>query len=248
MQLTILGCSAAYPRSGGACSGYLVEEGATKLLVDCGNGVLSNLQRVVALRDVTHIVISHLHADHFLDLIPYRYALSRPVHQTLHPRLYLPPGGIEGLLKAVSSFNTSPTFFSDLFWIKEYDPGAALKVGDLSIEFTPVKHFITSYAMAISGSKRMVYSADSGFCNELAELAQGADLFLCEATRCEAEDDDWGHLSAAEASELATRAKVKRLILTHFWPDCDYSQNIEQARAAFGKAVEVAEELRTYIL
>lgn len=248
MQLTILGCGAACPRPGGACSGYLVEERGTKLLVDCGTGVLSNLQRVVALKDVTHIVISHLHADHFLDLIPYRYALSRPVHQTLHPRLYLPPGGAEGLLKAVSAFNTSPTFFSDLFQVEEYDPGAALKVGNFTVEFTSVKHYITSYAMAISGSKRMVYSADSGLCDELAEIAQGADLFLCEASRCEAEDDDWGHLSAGDAGALARRAKVKRLILTHFWPDCDYSQNIEQAKAAFGKAVEVAEELRTYIL
>ena len=248
MQLTILGSSAAYPPPGGACSGYLVEEEGVKLLVDCGTGVLSNLQRVVALKDVTHILISHLHADHFLDLIPYRYALSRPPHETLHPRLCLPPGGEEGLLRAVSAFNTSPTFFSDLFWVEEYDTAAPLKVGDLSIEFAPVKHYIASYAMAISGSKRMVYSADSGLCDELAGLAQGANLFLCEASRCEADDADWGHLWAGEAGALSRRAKVKRLILTHFWPDYDYSQNLGQARAAFGKAVEVAEELRTYIL
>jgi len=248
LKLTILGCSAAYPGPGGACSGYLVEEGATRLLVDCGTGVLSNLQRLVAIKDVTHIVISHLHADHFLDLIPYRYALTRLLHEAVHPLLYLPPGGIEGLLKAVSAFDTSPTFFSDLFQIEEYNPAAALRVGDLTIEFAAVKHYIPSYAIAISGNKRMVYSADSGLCDGLAELAQGADLFLCEATRCQAEDGEWGHLLASETGALARRAEAKRLVLTHFWPDCDYSQSLEQATAAFGKAVEVAEAFRTYIL
>ena len=248
MKLTILGCSAAYPGPGGACSGYLVEDGDTRLLVDCGTGVLSNLQRVVAIKDVTHIVISHLHADHFLDLIPYRYALTRLLHEALHTLLYLPPGGVEGLLKAVSAFDTSPTFFSDLFQIEEYDPAAALRMVDLTIEFAAVKHYIPSYAMAISGSKRMVYSADSGLCDELAELARGSDLFLCEATRCQAEDGEWGHLLASETGALARKAEAKRLVLTHFWPDCDYSQSLEQATTAFGKAVEVAEEFRTYIL
>ena len=138
MQITILGSSAAYPRAGGSCSGYLVEEGETKLLMDCGTGVLSNLQKVVALKDVNHIVISHFHADHSFDVIPYRYALMRPLNKALHPNLYLPPGGKEALLKAVSAFNTSPTFFSAYFRIKEYNPEARLKLGDLSVEFASV--------------------------------------------------------------------------------------------------------------
>ena len=248
MQLTVLGTSAAYPGPGGTCSGCLVEEGATKLLADCGTGVLSNLQRVVALRDVSYIVISHLHADHCFDLIPYRHALTRPQHKDLHPYLYLPPGGEKMLLKLVSAFNALPTFFSNFFLVKEYEPSATLRLGDLSIEFASVKHYIKDYAMAISGSKRMVYSADSGLCDELEALARDADLFLCEATRCDHHDADWGHLSAGEVGVLSKKARVKRLMLTHFWPDCDYSLDIRQAEAAFGKAVEVAKELRPYIL
>ena len=123
---------------------------------------MSNLQKVAALKDVNHIVISHPHADHCFDLIPYRYALIRPSNKALHPHLYLPPGGKEALLKIVSAFNTSPTFFSAYFQVEEYNPEAGLKLGDLSIEFTSVKHYIKSYAMAVCGSKRLVYSADSG--------------------------------------------------------------------------------------
>jgi ribonuclease BN (tRNA processing enzyme) len=248
MKLTILGSSAAYPRAGGACSGYLVEEGKTKLLVDCGTGVLSNLQRAVSLKDVNYIIISHPHADHCFDLIPYRYAMMRPLYRTLHPHLYLPPGGKEALLKVVSAFNTSPTYYSAHFQVEEYNPAAGLKLGDLSIEFTSVKHYIDSYAMAVCGSKRLVYSADSGLCDELAELARDADLFLCEATRGDHDDAEWGHLAAGEVGALSRKAKVKRLLLTHFWPDHDYTLNIKEAEAAFGKPVEVAEELRTYVL
>lgn len=248
MQLTILGSSAAYPRAGGACSGYLVEEGRTRLLVDCGTGVLSNLQRVAALKDVKHIVISHFHADHCFDLIPYRYALMRPLNKAIHPHLYVPPGGKEALLKSVSAFNDESTFFSEFFRVKEYNPRTILKAGSLKIEFASVKHYIDGYAMAITGSKRMVYSADTGLCDELVELAGGADLFLCEATRCRPDDSDWGHMAAGEVGALSRKARVKRLMLTHFWPDCDYTQNIRESEAAFGKRIEVAEELCTYIL
>lgn len=248
MQLTVLGSSAAYPRPGGACSGHLIEEGNVKLLVDCGTGVLSNLQKAVSLKDVNYIIISHPHADHCFDLIPYRYALMRPLYRTLHPHLYLPPGGQEALLTIVSGFGASRTFFTDFFRVEEYDPKAMLKLGDLSIEFASVKHYIESYAMAISGSKRLVYSADSGLCDELAKLAHGADLFLCEATRGDPDDAEWGHLEGREVGLLSRKAKVKRLLLTHFWPDHDYSLNIKEAEAAFGKPVEVAKELSTYVL
>ena len=248
MKITVLGTCSAYPSIGAACSGYLVEEGSTKLLIDCGTGVLSNLQKVVELKDVTHIVISHLHPDHFFDLIPYRHALVSPAYQKLRPHLYLPPQGIEKLLDLISMFDSSPISFSEFFELEEYDPASSLKLGDLSLKFASVKHYIPCYAMAINCKQRIIYSADSGLCDELAVLAEGADLFLCEATRCKTDGAEWGHLSADEAATLAKRAKVKRLILTHFRPDYDYSQNLEQARTIYSGEFEVATEFSTYIL
>jgi ribonuclease BN (tRNA processing enzyme) len=248
VQLTILGSSAAYPGPGGACSGYLVQEGKTNLLVDCGTGVLSNLQKAVKLQQVNNIVISHFHADHFFDLIPYRYALTRQIYRDIHPVLYLPPGGRKVLLKAVSSFDKSMAFFSDRFQIEEYDPKVGVRVGNLDVEFAAVKHYISAYAMSISGKKKLVYSADSGLCEELADIAQGADMFLCEATRYGDADGEWGHMLAGDAAKLAKDAKVKKLILTHFWPDHDYSKELDQARKIFGKGLEGVGVLRTYVI
>jgi len=248
VQLIVLGCNAAYPGPGGACSGYLVQDGKTNLLVDCGTGVLSNLQKAVALQKVNNIVISHFHADHFFDLIPYRYALTRMMYRDVHPVLYLPPGGRKVLLKAVSSFDESMDFFSEYFHVEEYNPKEGIKVGALDVEFAPVKHYISAYAIAISGKKKLVYSADSGLCDELADIARGADLFLCEAARYSRDDGEWGHLLASDAVKLAKNAKAKKLILTHFWPDHNYSKELEKARQAFGKGLEEAVILRTYTI
>jgi len=76
MRLTVLGKSPSWQDAGGACSGYLVEEEDTRIVVDCGNGVFAKLREQVDYVDIDAVVISHLHADHFLDLVPYAYALT----------------------------------------------------------------------------------------------------------------------------------------------------------------------------
>ncbi len=76
MRITVLGKSPSWQDAGGACSGYLVEDGGTRLLLDCGNGVFSKLRQRVDYTELDAVLISHLHADHFLDLVPYSYALD----------------------------------------------------------------------------------------------------------------------------------------------------------------------------
>jgi ribonuclease BN (tRNA processing enzyme) len=76
MRLTVLGKSPSWQDAGGACSGYLLEEDGTFILLDCGNGVFGKLREHIDYVDVDAVVISHLHADHFLDLVPYSYALT----------------------------------------------------------------------------------------------------------------------------------------------------------------------------
>ena len=83
MRLTILGKSPSWQDADGACSGYLLQDGDTSLLVDCGNGVFAKMRRFVDYVDVDAVVLSHLHADHFLDLVPFSYALTyAPVSYT----------------------------------------------------------------------------------------------------------------------------------------------------------------------
>jgi ribonuclease BN (tRNA processing enzyme) len=252
LKITILGTSAAYPGPDQACSGFLIEEGNTNLLVDCGTGILSNLQKYLDLRSISDIVITHMHADHFFDLIPYRYALRYGLEQSQasQPRLHLPPGGAEVLYQVVSPFAECESFLADVFEISEYDPERLLRLGNLTLKFAAVQHFVPAYGLVISDTRKLAYSSDSGLCPGLIQVAEGADLFLCNLGGDSGlgETSLWGHLTPDEAGIVARKAGVKRLLLTHLWPTCDCTLSLERASQNFGGLVELAESCHTYDL
>ncbi len=246
MKLTILGTAGAYPGPGESCSGYLLESGDSRILLDCGTGVLANLQKHISIRDLTHIVISHIHADHFLDLIPLRYALMlgfKGHRITLH----LPPGGA-ATLQSVVSFLNDPAFFSSMFDIEEYRPGV-MTVSGLKIEVAPVPHYVPSFALAVTGDRKFAFSADCGPNDTLVKLASGSDLLLTEAAILKPEDDPGprGHLTMVEAAQVASRAGASRLLFSHIYSERDYSSQLAAARKAFAGPVEVAEVNRSYV-
>lgn len=251
MKLTILGTSAAYPGPNTPCSGYLLSDAGINVLIDCGTGSLANLQRHVRIEDVSHILISHMHPDHFLDLIPYRYALRYGNAGGEHPapRLLLPPGGIEALDQVTTPFSETKHFFEETFNTREYDPAEGIALDGLAVTFCPTKHYIPTYAMRISGSKTLTYSSDSGSCPELVGLAKDTDLLLCTVGRCLGEDiaSLWGHMLPREAGELANQAGAKELMLTHLWPACDRNSSAREASEALGRTVRVAEVNRSYV-
>lgn len=252
MRVTALGVCATYPKAGGACTGWLLQEGATQLLVDCGTGVLASLQRHLPFYQVSDVIITHFHADHFLDLVPLRYALKYGPYAAKGPppRLLLPPGGETTLTTLASLFENPETFFSEAFGIQEYDPGSKLVLGDLQVSFAPADHYIPTYAVAVADTHRVVFSADSGPSEGLVRLAQGADLFICEATWLKPEESHMGvrgHMTAWEAGELAHKAGVKRLLLTHILPHLDAEESLRQAAKAFGGPVELAQEGQSYV-
>lgn len=225
----------------------------TTLLIDCGTGVLSNLQKYVGLLDVSDIVITHMHADHFFDLIPYRYALKYGIDnpQGLRPKLHLPPKGIKEINQVVGPFSESDDFLGDVFEVSEYSPDRKLRLGDLILAFAAVAHYVPAYAVSVSGiGGKIAYSSDSGPCPGLFHIAKDADIFICGVGRSLEPDSDslWGHLRPTEAGELAKEVNVKRLLLTHLWPSSNRATILDESSAKFGGFTELAEECRTYQL
>jgi len=257
VQVTVLGKSPSWQDADGACSGYLVEDGGSRVLVDCGSGVFSQLRRFVDYVDVDAVVVSHMHADHFLDLVPFAHALSYAPRQqpvpvagwpgTEHParpRLLLPPGGLE-LLHVLSQAGGEPRLFDRAFELREYDVAETLRVGSLRARFQPVPHYIPTNAIELTstsnGSGRFTYGADHCPTDALRDFAANTDLLMLEATLPRPErDGPRGHMTPGEAGEHAAGCAAARLVLTHISDELDYDWAIAEARRAYAGPIEIA--------
>jgi ribonuclease BN (tRNA processing enzyme) len=252
MRLTVLGKSPAWQDAGGACSGYLVEDGDTRLLMDAGNGVFGKLRARVDYLEVDAVVVSHLHADHFLDLVPFAYALTygpRQPAERVRPVLHAPPGARDVFSRIVGCWGDG-SLIEKAFDLREYDPGEPVDVGSLRLTFQPVPHYTETFAICLESSRgggRIVYGADSRPAEELIGFAQGASLVLMEATLRDPEPHGpRGHLTAAEAGEHARAAGAGRLVLVHISDELDAERSRSQAADSFQGPVEVAAEGTVY--
>ena len=262
MRLTVLGKSPSWQDADGACSGYLIEDSDTCVLVDCGNGVFSKLRRYRDYTTVDAVVLSHLHADHFLDLVPFSYALTyAPRRQPVpiqrwpgvenphKPRLICPPGSRELFRRVVGAWGNDD-LIENAFLLEEYSAEDKPEVGKLRFEFTHVPHFTETFAICVEstdGGGKLAYGADSSPNDTVVDFARGADVLLIEATLPRPErTGERGHLTPREAGEHARAAGVKRVILTHMSDELDELWARREAEAGFGASVDIAHEGAVY--
>jgi ribonuclease BN (tRNA processing enzyme) len=262
VRVTVLGKSPSWQDANGACSGYLVEHDDFALLLDCGNGVFSKLRPVCDYVDVDAVVITHMHADHFLDLVPFSYALryaprQQPVAVGGHPgtemparpRLYVPAGATDLLRRVVSCWGNEDLVES-AFEVDEYVAVDELEVGPFQVRFCEVPHFVTTHAVEFSvDGMRFTFGADCRPNDELIRFAHDTDMLMIEATLPRPERDGIrGHLTAREAGEHGRFAGAHRLVVTHYSDELDPDVTRTEAADAFGAPVELAHEGAVYSL
>jgi ribonuclease BN (tRNA processing enzyme) len=214
VRLTVIGSSPAWPNPGGACSGYCVEG---RLLLDCGPGVLAKLRQREPWPAIEAIAITHLHLDHWGDLVPWVWGCLYGPGRGTRPQLWLPPGSVEALRPILARLGTED-MLERAFDVSEYEDRSTFTAAGLDVTAIPVEHYdVEAYGFRVKGERVLAYSGDSGPCGALAEVARDADLFLCEATleRGELEGDDRGHLDPDEAAAAAAAGGASRLVLTH---------------------------------
>jgi ribonuclease BN (tRNA processing enzyme) len=258
LTLTILGAGPAAPNVGGACSGYLLQEADTAVLMDCGSGIAGRVAERVPPPQLRGVAISHFHPDHYFDLVPLYYMIkfsaTRPTgHEGLVP-LYVPPGGQAFLRQIGEMIAARAAMFEDVFKICEYAPGHDFPMGRLTFTFHRVQHYVPSHAMRVrsSGGATLVFSSDVGPCSALVEAARGAHLFMCESALIDPSQDEAdplkrGHMSAGEAGRAAREAGVQRLMLTPYRSSGELDTHHQTAaEQAFGAPVELAKEGHTY--
>jgi ribonuclease BN (tRNA processing enzyme) len=212
VRLTVIGSSPAWPNPGSAQSGYLLEARG-KLLLDCGPGVLARLRATGVTPDA--IAITHWHLDHSGDLIPWAWLNAYSPEAGKHrPELWLPPGS-EQELETFTSFWGVPKMWERAFELREFVPGEPFEAAWFTVEPLRLPHYtMQAYGFRVShGGKTLAYSGDSAPTEELAALASGADLFVCEATLADGTTDGEirGHLTAEEALAAADGP----VLLTH---------------------------------
>jgi ribonuclease BN (tRNA processing enzyme) len=260
LQVTVLGKSPSWQDAAGACSGYLAQAQGSNVLLDCGNGVFSKLRGFCDYVDVDAVVITHLHADHFLDLVPFSYALRYAPRQQpvpvagwpgtadpARPRLYLPAGGSELLRRVVGCWGHDDLIES-AFAVQEYAVGDVLSLGPLTARFCEVPHYVATFAVELSGDgTRFTYGADCRPNDDLVHFATDTDLLLIEATLPRPERDGTrGHLTAHEAGEHGRGARAHRLVLTHYSDELDPERIQVEGAEGFGGPVDLATEGAVY--
>lgn len=247
MRLTVLGCAGTFPSKDSGCSAYLVEHDGFRLLLDAGNGAVGALQRHGGLFDLDAVLLSHLHADHCVDLAAYSYA--RRYHPERPPRLpvYGPYGTRDRLCQV---FDKPPEDgLAEVYDFQTTGAGSR-EIGPFRIELTTTNHPVECYAVrVVAGGRSLTYSADTGPSDDVAAAARDTDLFLCESTWLDASPPVPNlHLTAREAGAHAAAAAPGRLVLIHTTAYLDQDAYVTQAAEAYDGPIERAVPGATYDL
>lgn len=243
MKLTVIGYYGAYPEAGKATSGYLLEHNGKKILIDCGSGILSRLQNFISLEEIDSIVLSHYHSDHMGDIYCMHYAIMILKHMERRKKpLHIYALGNDPKFETLSYGQHCITH--------PIENGSVENIHDVSFSFINTNHPVSCLGMRIEcGGKIIGYTADSGWTENLLEIASNNDLLLCECNLFNYQKGVIsGHLTAGEAGRLASQAAVKELVLTHLPHHGDLENLVKEAREEFQGTVQLAYEGLNYQL
>ncbi|MEX0657646.1 MAG: MBL fold metallo-hydrolase [Egibacteraceae bacterium] len=247
LTLTVFGCSGTHIGPTRSCSSYLVQYEDYRLLLDCGNGSLANLQRRIDIDDIDAVLLSHMHADHFADLFSLYYARRLRPDGPLPLDVYGPAGAQAFIAQLLPDDDIFPTVCH--FHVAA--AGDTLQLGPLSIQLFASNHPIETLASRIEvDGKVLAYSGDSAPTPAMVDCARDADLFVCDATWLERHrpHPDGVHMTGAEAGAHAAEAGCTVLLLSHIFPSNDPAEVAAEAAGSFDGTVMVAEDLQDHVL
>lgn len=246
MKLTVLGCAGSMSGPDSSASGFLVTAGSTAVTLDFGPGVMGRLLATHDPAALDAMVVTHLHADHMVDVI------GMHVYRRWHPAgclptipIYSPPAALERV-RGVGGDGADEAYPE--FEFRPVHDGTTVAVGELTLEFFAVEHTVEAYAVRVSGpsdlhagTATLAYSGDTDACDGLVAAARGSDLFVCEAAFQEGRDTVRGvHLTGRRAAEAAAAAGAARLLVTHLQPWNDPEVTMAEVTAAYAGPAEVA--------
>jgi len=246
--LGVLGAGSILPRVGYGCAGYTLRPtpGAPVTLLDCGPGSIRALANVgVALGEVRRVVLSHYHLDHCLDLFALAFARHNPALGAVGEIELIGPRGLRARMEGAPAVLGRGAAMPNCV-LSEVEPGEVLERDGLSWRSTANGHTSESLSWRVEpvgpdARWSLVYTGDTPEDERVAELARGADVLLAECSFPE-EEAVANHLTPTGAARLASAARVRRLILTHFYPSMDPEEARTRAARVFHGSIELARD------
>ena len=229
MKFTLLGTGTTVPDVDRGPTGFLLQAGGAALLIDGGSGTLQRLKKAgVDARDLDGGIYSHRHVDHTGDLVPLlftlRVGMERP--RTRDYPIFAGEGFsafLDGLVQVYGHWIQGERWSTPITELPLDGPGVALLPGGILLKTLPANHSAGALHLRFEhDGKAVVFSGDTGPSANLARLAQGADLLVCECA--EPKPVEWGHLCPSEVAEIVTESRPKRVLLTHFYPGVDEAE------------------------
>ncbi|WP_409304582.1 MBL fold metallo-hydrolase [Peribacillus sp. SCS-155] len=236
MKITVIGCWGGYPAKNEASSGYLLEYDDYRVLLDCGSGVLSQLQNHMKPDDLDAVVLTHYHADHIADIGVLQHAVL--IQRYLNGNQKTIPIYAHALDEAEFDKLT----YKDITKGIAYSDSQPLQIGPLTFTFMKTKHPVPCFAMRIEAEgQAIVYTGDSAYMEEMSEFAKDANVLLCESNFYgDMDGSGAGHMTAREAGRVAEKANVQLLLLTHLPHYGDLSQLKQEAGEVYKREIAIA--------
>ena len=233
-EITVLGCSGTYAKKGGACTGFLVQSTGANVWLDAGPGTLGNLQKHIEIEQLTAVVLTHEHADHWLEL-PVLYNAIR--HYIMCGKI--PVYGTIGTLELAKQM--CPALDEAFIWNVIADKSRQT-IGDQEWTWAQTDHYVETMASRVDvGQSSFVFTADTGPNWDVKELGDSVSLAIAESTfLSHKEDEGILHLSARQAGELGRKISADHLVLSHLAPGEDRDQHQIEASEVFDGRITVA--------
>lgn len=236
MKITVAGFWGAYPEKDGATSCYVVEAGGETFLLDCGSGALAAIPHITSLQNINSVVVSHRHYDHTADLgsLIYSRVVAMGLKETDRPLTFYSPKIEEAFFHTYEKKGITE--------VKSFEEHSEIHIGRATITFFQTKHPAPCFAMKLEEEgTAIVYTADAVFDEGLAAFAEGADLLIAECSFYEGQDAAaFGHMNSTEAAEIAARAGVNELWLTHLPHFGEHRDLLREAGTRFNGEIKLA--------
>jgi len=249
LTVTILGSGTCVPSLERSSCSVLVETGGRKWLLDSGAGTIRRLlQAGTTIFEISYLLYSHLHPDHTAELVPMLFATKYPDGAARRQPLTVVAGAgfADFFARLKNVYGHWIDIGNDLFRIIEMNANEPDRVRfqEVRIDTAPMDHTPQSIAFRLTapGGRSVVYSGDTDYTEHLVDLAHAADLLICESAFPE-KSKVRGHLTPAGAGEIAARAGVKQLVLTHFYPECEQADIEAECRRTYNGPLVLAHDL-----